>query len=154
MNKINPAQPAPLKAAPRILYDCDQCPAFCCSVYERVTVTDFDLTRLAEHFQISEAEMEKRYTKKWSEERILKRKKDPVLETVCQFLDLKTRGCTVYLARPEACRDYPAQRRCPYYDLYQFEAKHQADPTVVPIVSIEFKEWKKAPRAPKIEGEI
>lgn len=149
MSKINSIKPAP-----PVLYDCDQCPAFCCSVYERVTVTDVDLTRMAQHFAMSETEVEKRFTKKWSEERILKRKKDPVLETVCQFLDLKTRGCTIYYARPEACRDYPNQRRCPYYDLYQFESRHQDDPTVVPIVSIEFREWKRTPRIEKTEGEI
>ena len=148
MSKLNIIKPKP-----PVLYDCDQCPAFCCSVYERVTVTDFDLTRLSEYFEMTEAETERRYTKKWGDERILKRRKDPVLETTCRFLDLKTRGCTIYHARPEACRDYPNQRRCPYYDLYQFESKHQDDPTVLPIVSIEFKEWKKKPRIEKGEAE-
>lgn len=139
---------------PRVLYDCEKCPAFCCSVYERVAVTPFDLTRLALHFGISEVEAQKRFTKMWNEERILKRKKDPVLETSCQFLDSKTRGCTIYEARPDACREFPNQKRCPYYDLYQFEWRHQDDPSVVPIVRIEFKEWKPAFQAEAKEEEI
>jgi len=136
---------------PRVLYDCEKCPAFCCSVYERVAVTPSDLTRLAQHFGTSEVEAQKSYTKMWNDERILKRKNDPVLETTCQFLDKKTRGCSVYEARPDACREFPNQKRCPYYDLYQFEARHQDDPSVVPIVRIEFREWKPAEKNKKEE---
>lgn len=150
MSKIKLAPPF----LPRVLYDCEKCPAFCCSVYERVAVTPFDLTRLAQHFGISEVEAQKSFTKMWNEERILKRRKDPVLETSCQFLDSKTRGCNIYEARPDACRDFPNQKRCPYYDLYQFEARHQDDPSVVPIVRIEFKEWKPAVQMEKKEDEI
>ena len=152
MSKIKLSAAVPLP----VLYDCEKCPAFCCSVYERVAVTPSDLTRLAVHFGISEEEAKKNLTKMWNDERILKRKKDPVLETTCKFLDTKTRGCTIYHARPDACREFPNQVRCPYYDLYQFEREHQDDPTVVPIVSIEFKEWKRSPRieeAPDAEKE-
>lgn len=136
---------------PRVLYDCEKCPAFCCSVYERVAVTPSDLTRLAQHFDVSEEEAKKRFTKMWNDERILRRKKDAVLETACRFLDSKTRGCTIYEARPDACREFPNQKRCPYYDLYQFESHHQDDPTVVPIVRIDFKEWKPVPKTKMTE---
>ena len=30
---------------PRVYFDCNKCPAFCCSVYERVRVTKRDVTR-------------------------------------------------------------------------------------------------------------
>jgi Fe-S-cluster containining protein len=127
---------------PRVHFDCEKCPAFCCSIYERVQVTDFDLKRIAKHFKLPLLEAEKRYTKKWDEdERILKRKRDPLLEETCEFLDLETRGCTIYHARPEACRDYPERKRCVYYDVYKFEQRHQDDLTVMPIFRIEFKEW-------------
>jgi hypothetical protein len=31
---------------PRTYFDCTKCPAFCCSIYERVQVTKRDITRL------------------------------------------------------------------------------------------------------------
>lgn len=136
----------------RALFDCEKCPAFCCSIYERVEVTAYDLRRLARHFKLSIEETRKRYTKMWGDERVLKRKRDPLLETTCEFLDLKTRGCTVYKARPEACRDYPKRKRCAYYDVYRFELSHQDDKTVVPIVRIEFKEWDQQKHEEELES--
>ena len=45
----------PITAAkPRSYYDCVKCPAFCCSVYERVQVTKRDIRRLAKHFGVTE----------------------------------------------------------------------------------------------------
>lgn len=129
------------KKKPRPQFDCDKCPAFCCSIYERVAVTPKDLRRLAKHFKLSLEETKKRYTKMWTDEMILKRKFDPVLQTTCQFLDVKTRGCTIYHARPEACRDYPARSKCAYYDLLKFEQRHQDDPSVIPLIRIDFQEW-------------
>lgn len=126
---------------PATLYDCDQCPAFCCTVYERVAVTPRDVKRLAKHFGVDIETAKDRYTKMWEKERILKRQNDPVLEETCHFLDLETRSCTIYEARPEACRDYPGEKRCPYYDLLQFEQRHQDDATALPLVNIEFREW-------------
>jgi Fe-S-cluster containining protein len=132
-------------------FDCAKCPAFCCSIYERVTVTPRDLRRLAKHFKFSLEETRKRFTKMWTDEMILKRKADPVLETCCHFLDIKTRRCTIYKARPEACRDYPARAKCAYYDVYKFEQRHQDDPTVIPIIRIEFKEWDQQKKEEKIK---
>jgi Fe-S-cluster containining protein len=137
---------------PRIRFDCNKCPAFCCSVYERVAVTARDLRRLAKHFGLSLEETKKRYTKMWDDERVLRRKNDPLLETTCEFLDLQTRGCTVYEARPEACRAYPKRTRCAYYDLYRFELNHQDDVTVLPIVRIHFKEWDKQQHEEELES--
>lgn len=135
------ATAAPQKK-PRKYYDCEKCPAFCCSVYDRVAVSDEDLVQLALHYDLSLEEAEKKFTKKWEGERILRRKRDPLLGEACRFLDLKTRGCTIYEARPETCRAYPVQKRCAYYDLYRFEVRQQGDDTAIPIISIDFREWK------------
>ena len=44
---------------PRVYFDCNKCPAYCCSVYDRVQVTARDLNRLAKYFKVS-AETAKR----------------------------------------------------------------------------------------------
>ncbi|NNC00738.1 YkgJ family cysteine cluster protein [Corallococcus exiguus] len=125
---------------PRAYFDCNKCPAFCCSVYERVTVTKRDLTRLAKHFGVSVDEARTKYTKKWEKERVLKRVPDTIFDETCMFLDQKTRGCTIYEGRPEVCRTYPARSRCAYYDLLRFEQIQQDDMNVVPVVKIAFRE--------------
>lgn len=84
---------------PRVYFDCDKCPAFC-SIYVRVGVAKRDITRLAKHFGVSPDEARDRYTTDYEGERVLKRVKDVVFEKTCTFLDRKTRGCTIYHARP------------------------------------------------------
>lgn len=127
-------------------YDCNDCPAFCCSVYERVEVKPADLKRLAKYFGISEELAAQRHTREFDEnERILRRKKDPLFGTTCKFLDLKTRGCSIYEARPSICRKYPARSRCGYYELYQFEQEQQGDPEVLPLVQLTFRKHKPDP---------
>ena len=123
----------------RIFYDCAKCPAFCCSIYERVAVTKRDLTRLARHHGLTTDAASKRFTKAYGKERVLRRKKDPVLGTACRFLDPETRGCTIYLARPTVCRDYPGELRCGYYDVLQFERRVQEDQDVIPLIQITFR---------------
>jgi len=120
-------------------YDCSKCPAYCCSVYERVAVGQGDLKRLAKHFGLGLPATAKRYTKVFNGERILRRKADPVLGQACTFLNAETRQCTIYLARPKVCRDFPNTRNCAYYDLLQFEREQQDDDTVVPLVQITFR---------------
>ena len=120
-------------------YDCAKCPAYCCSVYERVAVGKSDLKRLAKHFGLGLPATFKRYTKVYNGERILRRKADPVLGEACTFLNAETRQCTIYLARPNVCRDFPSTSRCAYYDLLQFEREQQGDNTVVPLVQITFR---------------
>jgi hypothetical protein len=120
-------------------YDCTKCPAYCCSIYDRVLVKPRDLKRLAKHFNISIEEAAKRYTKRYKNEMILRRKKDPLLQTyACMFLDVETRGCMIYHARPETCREFPITKRCAYYDLLSFEREQQDDPTTLPLVKIAF----------------
>jgi Fe-S-cluster containining protein len=128
---------------PRTYFDCTKCPAFCCSIYERVQVTKRDINRLARHFGVSYETARRRYTKQWKDERVLKRVKDVIFEETCMFLDQETRGCTIYHARPAVCREYPDRSRCSYYDVLQFERRQQDDESVIPLVQITFHEVKK-----------
>ena len=73
-------------------------------------------------------------------ERILRRKSDPILGEACKMLDLETRRCTIYDARPLTCREFPARKRCAYYDLLTFERSQQNDRTVLPLVQITFRD--------------
>src|SRR5690349_2923656 len=130
---------------PRIYFDCSKCPAYCCSIYDRVQVTKRDLNRLAKYFKVSTEVAQKRYTKidRESGERVLRRVKDVIFDRTCMFLNQETRGCTIYHARPAVCREYPDRARCVYYDLLTFERRQQDDETVIPLVQITFHEVKK-----------
>ncbi|HWS52536.1 MAG TPA: YkgJ family cysteine cluster protein [Pyrinomonadaceae bacterium] len=129
---------------PRVYFDCNKCPAFCCSVYDRVQVTKRDITRLAKHFNVSFETARRRYTRinKESGERVLRRVEDSIFHETCMFLNQETRGCGIYHARPAVCREYPDRSRCAYYDLLQFERRQQDDETVVPLIQITFREVK------------
>lgn len=126
---------------PRVHFDCTKCPAFCCSIYERVPLNKRDLNRLAKYFGVTVEEAMRRYTKVHpsSRERVLRRTKDTLFEEACMFLDRETRGCTIYHARPAVCREYPDRTRCAYYDVLQFERRQQADPNVLPLFQITFR---------------
>jgi Fe-S-cluster containining protein len=138
---------------PRTYFDCTKCPAYCCSIYERVQVTKRDLTRLAKHFGVTVEVARRRFTKRWEDERVLKRVKDVIFPETCMFLDQETRGCTIYHARPAVCREYPDRVRCSYYDMIQFERRQQDDESVIPLVQITFREVKKEPAANGNSGE-
>ena len=132
---------------PRVYFDCDKCPAFCCSVYERVQVTRRDINRLARHFGVSFETARRRYTKMYEGERVLKRVEDTIFEETCVFLDQAERRCTIYHARPAVCREYPDRSRCAYYDLLQFERRQQGDPDCIPLVQITFRKTEKSEAA-------
>ena len=121
-------------------YNCLKCPAYCCSIYERVQVTKRDLKRLAKHFAVDLETAARRFTSIWQGERVLRRKADPIFGKACKFLNPETRQCTIYHARPLVCREFPARARCAYYDLLQFERIQQGDDTVVPLVQITFRD--------------
>jgi uncharacterized protein len=120
-------------------FDCTKCPAYCCSIYDRVQVTKRDIARLARHFGVTPAVAQERYTKLFENERVLRRKADPIFGRACKFLDPATRRCTIYDARPKVCRDFPQTRRCAYYDLIEWEREQQDDPDVIPVVNITFR---------------
>jgi Fe-S-cluster containining protein len=130
---------------PRTYFDCTKCPAFCCSIYERVQVTKRDITRLAKYFGVTFETARRRYTTNWESERILKKVKDVIFPETCMFLDQEKRGCTIYHARPNVCREYPDRSRCAYYDVLQFERRQQDDETVIPLVQITFRDVEKEP---------
>lgn len=132
------ATPKTKAAKPRELFDCAKCPAFCCSIYEVVAVSDRDLRRLAVHHGLGVKAAETRFTRKHTGDRVLRRKRDALLGTTCRFLHADTRRCTIYAARPTVCRGYPGQTRCAYYDVVQFERNVQEDEDVVPLIQIRF----------------
>ena len=122
--KNGKAFPIPVRAK----YSCEKCPAYCCS-YPEIEVTPRDIARLAKYFGMDYAKAEERFTKPDEEDkvRVLRHKQDRIFKTVCMFLDLKTRRCTVYDARPGVCRGYPESKRCGYYEFLKFERAHQGD---------------------------
>lgn len=121
----------------RVDYDCTNCLAFCCSIYERVGVEDFDIQRLADHFGLSFTAAKRRFTEIRYKERVLKRQPDPILGETCAFLNLETRLCGIYEARPDTCRTYPPKtKKCVYYDVLQFERKLQGTNDVIPVFSL------------------
>lgn len=115
----------------RVLFNCDKCPAYCCS-YDRVDVTKRDLLRIAKHFGISYKQAERRHTKASIDGPILRHKKDHIFKKVCEFLNTETRRCTIYEARPAVCREYPDSLRCGYYDFLASERRRQDDPEFIP----------------------
>lgn len=125
---------------PRVHFDCSKCPAFCCSIYERVSVTKRDINRLAKYFGVAVDKAIARYTKMRDGDRVLRRAKDPLFGQACMFLNHETRGCTIYHARPAVCRTYPARTRCSYYDVLQFERRQQDNADVLPLIQITFRE--------------
>ncbi len=111
-----------------VFYDCSKCPAYCCS-YTRIEVKPRDMQRLAKYFGIGVRAVKERFTKRGEDpgEIIMRHKKDEHFGTVCQFLDSETRRCTIYEARPKACREFPGAVRCGYYDFLSFERGTQDD---------------------------
>jgi uncharacterized protein len=114
-------------------YCCNRCPAYCCS-YPRIPVTSSDVRRLARFLNLPAETVARKFTKKGEEdgEVILRHQPDKTYGTICRFLDLETRGCTVYEARPAICREYPGTCRCGYYDFLSFERRVQEDPDWIP----------------------
>jgi uncharacterized protein len=122
--------PIPVRAR----YSCAKCPAYCCS-YPDIEVTKRDIERLAKRFALDYRVAEERFTKcdTKGKARLLRHQQDTVFATVCTFLDVKTRRCTVYESRPGVCRDYPDSKHCGYYDFLRFERAHQADPEFIAL---------------------
>lgn len=113
-------------------YDCLKCPAYCCS-YDRIIVETSDLKRLARHFGVDLETARRRFTKIKEGEQVLRHQKDQIYGTICMFLDIKTRRCTIYEARPGVCHEYPDKARCGYYDFLKWERAHQEDPDFIPL---------------------
>ena len=116
-----------------ILYNCERCPAYCCS-YPSITVRERDIGRLAKHLDLSTAAVKRTLTKRGTEgQRVLRHKWDDVFGTVCRLLDRESRKCTVYQARPLICRQFPGTPRCGYYDFLSFERRTSGDPEQIAV---------------------
>lgn len=115
-----------------IFYDCLNCPSYCCS-YPRIPVTKRDIQRLAKHHGVSEAVASERFTKPGmaKRERVLRHQKDELYGSVCRFLDLDTRLCTIHDHRPSVCRGHPDGPNCGYYVFLMSERRDQKDPDFV-----------------------
>jgi Fe-S-cluster containining protein len=123
-----------------VSYDCLKCPAYCCS-YPVIALTKRDIARLARYFGIDPDTAERRFTKAaYGHKRIMRRKADPIFGRACRFLDVDSRRCTIYTARPEVCRQFPTERRCGYYDFLTFERRHQNDPELV--ATTDYSAWR------------
>ena len=97
-------------------YDCDSCAAYCCG-YPIIEAKPADIRRLARHFGISADDAKEKFTEK-ENNRVRKMRQVPDAKLgapVCMFLNRKTRGCSIYGARPQICRDYPGDR-CEWND--------------------------------------
>lgn len=116
-----------------VQYNCAKCPGYCCS-YPVISLTKYDLERLAKHFGLAPEAAEKRFTKAaHGHKRIMRRKKDEHFGMICQFFDTEKRSCTIYAARPSVCRAFPGAGRCGYYDFLSFERRTQNDPEFVAL---------------------
>jgi len=113
-------------------YDCQKCPAYCCS-YPLIEINKRDIARLAKHFGLTYERAQARFTKydKGEKARALRHQKDLHFKSVCMFLDTGTRQCTIYHARPGVCREYPDVSHCGYWEFLQFERQQQEDPTFI-----------------------
>lgn len=115
----------------KLTYNCKKCTGFCCS-YEDIPVERHELKAIAEHFQLPYNVARAKYTTKSTDDgrTVFRHKKDTIFKSVCQFLDTKTRKCTIYQVRPSVCRTYPEAPRCGYYEMLSSERKRQQDPTI------------------------
>ncbi len=112
-------------------YDCLKCPGYCCS-YPIIEVKDSDAKRIAKHFDMPLEKAEKKYFKSaHGYKRVMRRQVDEHNGKICQFFDTDERRCTIYHARPYACRAFPGEDNCGYYDFLAFERNAQEDETFV-----------------------
>ena len=125
---IQTSETTTLKRKLPVFYDCSKCPAYCCS-YTRIEVKPRDIAAAGEVLRDRRARRQEGFTKRGEDpgEIILRHKKDEHFGTVCRFLDSETRRCTIYEARPTACREFPGAVRCGYYDFLSFERGTQDD---------------------------
>jgi Fe-S-cluster containining protein len=108
-------------------YNCLKCPGYCCS-YPVIEVKDRDALRIAKHFGVPLAVAEKKFFKSsHGYKRVMRRKADKHFGRICRFFDTTARRCTIYEVRPFACRDFPGDDNCGYYDFLAFERIAQED---------------------------
>jgi len=116
-------------------YNCLNCPGYCCS-YPVIALNKRDVELLPKHVTLKHETAKRRFTREANGHKyLLRRKGDKIYGRICQFFDTKERRCTIYKARPHACRDYPGHGRCGYYDFLMHERRCQNDPTFAAITN-------------------
>lgn len=116
-------------------YNCLNCAGYCCS-YPVIALNKRDVDRLAKYFDLSPKSAQKKFTREaHGHKYVMRRKADKHYGRICQFFDTKKRCCTIYHARPAACRAYPGSGRCGYYDFLMHERRCQDDDTFVAITN-------------------
>lgn len=92
---------------------CNFCPSYCCYRLQGayLFVAAQDINRLARYFNITDGEVRKKYI----EGRNTLKIKD---DSSCIFLtDGKlSKRCSVHMARPDQCRNFPYNDPCPYLE--------------------------------------
>ncbi len=121
-----PAQKTPLSspAAANRNY-CNFCPGYCCYRLKGSTllIDACDINRLARHFKISDGEVRKLYIEG-------KNTFKTRVDGSCILLSngRMCKRCSVHLARPRQCREFPYNAPCPY--LEQEDLLSQIQPLV------------------------
>ena len=120
---------------PRLRYNCSKCPGYCCS-HARIAVSDFDIARLARHFDLTTGQAKRASPITTRPRKSTSRScGTSVITSTSRSAASSTpseRRCTIYEARPNVCRKYPYGNRCGYYDFLKFEREHQDDDEFIP----------------------
>ena len=92
---------------------CNYCPAYCCYRLKGSTlfVTAEDINRLARHFGISDGEVRKLYIEG---KNTFKTRDDG--SCILLSNERMIKRCSVHLARPRQCREFPYDAPCPYLE--------------------------------------
>lgn len=92
---------------------CNFCPGYCCYRTKGATlyITAEDINRIARYFDIADGQVRKRFMEG---KNTFKTREDGS----CLFLSNKrfSKRCTIHLARPKQCRDFPYNSTCPYLE--------------------------------------
>jgi Fe-S-cluster containining protein len=103
--------------------DCGKCSAFCCKMAGHVTVSPYDIRRLARYLGLTVAEFEAKHIVARTANH---HKRIKAGNETCQFLG-KDHSCTVYAARPTNCRGYVCWDQIDK-TVYQFAVLAQSQP--------------------------
>ena len=92
---------------------CNYCPGYCCYRLKGATLylDAADINRIARHFSITDGETRKRYLEGRNTFKVRK-------DGSCIFLSngrMRAR-CSIHLARPLQCRQFPYDDPCPYLE--------------------------------------
>ena len=89
------------------------CPAYCCSVYDRVQVTPRDIRRLAKHFSVTEEVATARFTKIYAKERVLRRKRDELFGDACNLSILRRADAPSITRDLQCAGSFPSPNAAP-----------------------------------------